>query len=87
MSYKLTFTKNALKDYEIVKKSPYNKKVKQLLETLKEYPFKLPYEELENNLKGLYSRRINKQHRLVYEINTETHTIKIRSMWTHYENL
>lgn len=87
MNYKIEFTKNAAKDYQIIKKSPYAGKVKKLLLIIEENPYELPYEELTNNLKGIYSRRINKQHRLTYEINEITKTIKIRSMWTHYENL
>ena len=85
MSYKIVFTKNAVKDYELVKKSPYAQKVKKLLLIIEQDPFKPPYEPLVGNMQGLYSRRINKEHRLVYEVNKETHEIKIRAMWTHYE--
>lgn len=87
MSYKITLTKNAEKDYQIVKRSPYAKKVKELLTIIEQTPFEPPFEALSGNMDGLYSRRINLQHRLVYEINETTQTIKIRSMWTHYENI
>ena len=87
MNYKIEFTKNALKDYVLVKKSPYNKKVKKLLVIIEQDPFKPPYEQLSGNMKGLYSRRINQEHRLVYEVNKENFFVKIRAMWTHYENV
>lgn len=87
MNYSIEFTRNALKDYELVKKSPYSKKVKKLLFILESDPFKPPLEALTGNMQGLYSRRITKEHRLVYEVNKEKQTIKIRSMWTHYENV
>ena len=86
MSYNIRFTKNALKDYELIKQSPYKKSVKDLLYILKDNPYIPPYEALIGNMHGLYSRRISKKHRLVYEINEETKTIKIRAMWGHYDD-
>ena len=54
---------------------------------LRENPFQTPpsYEKLVGDLRGLYSRRINRQHRLVYEVLEGQKTVKIVSMWTHYE--
>ena len=86
MSYKIIFTKQAEKDYEKVKKSPYHKKVKTLISTVREEPLKSPVEKLVDQ-KTTYSRRINVQHRFVYEILEEEKTVKIISMWTHYENV
>lgn len=86
MSYKIVFTKQAKKDYELVKKSTLHKKVKKLLYIIEITPKEKPFEELQGNFKGLISRRINDQHRLVYEIFEETNTIEVRSMWLHYDN-
>lgn len=85
--YKIVYSKEALKDIPNLKAAHLDKKVKILLELIKEGPFKTPprYEKLVGNLSGLYSRRINIQHRLVYEVFEAEKTIKIISMWTHYE--
>ena len=85
--YKIVYSKEALKDISNLKAAHLDKKVKILLELIKEDPFKTPprYEKLVGNLSGLYSRRINIQHRLVYEVFEAEKTIKIISMWTHYE--
>ena len=85
MSYKIQMTRDALKDYEKVKKSVFHGAVKELLNILAEDPLKFPppFEQLRGDLKGYYSRRINKQHRLVYTIQGEV--VIIKSMWTHYE--
>ena len=72
-----------------MKENNLDKKTKKLIEVLKENPFQNPppYEKLTGDLKGLYSRRINIQHRLVYKVNEQENKIQILSMWTHYENL
>ena len=64
-------------------------KAKKLIEVIKENPFQNPppYEELLGNLQGVYSRRINRQHRIVYEVNVEDKEIHILRMWTHYDKL
>ena len=64
-------------------------KAQNLIELIKENPFQNPppYEKLLGNLSGLYSRRINIQHRLVYEVLEDIKTVKIISMWSHYENI
>lgn len=88
VEYKLVILKQALKDKEKIKQQPALKRtVEKLLELIKVEPFKNPppYESLAGNLKGLYSRRINRQHRLVYRVLEEEKTIIIVSMWTHYE--
>ena len=80
--YKIKFTKQALKDYEKVLQSDYKSKALRLLTVLKEAPLQPPLEKLVDQ-EATYSRRINIQHRLVYEIVDET-TVKIIRMWTHY---
>ncbi len=52
---------------------------------LAENPYQLPYEKLRGNLLGYYSRRINKQHRLIYQILSEEKIVKVLRMWSHYE--
>lgn len=86
MSYKIVFTKQAKKDYERIVASPYKQKALRLLKVLKETPMQPPYEKLVDQERA-YSRRINIQHRLVYEVFEEEQTIKILAMWTHYENV
>jgi len=86
--YKIVITKNAQKDKEKVKNIPNLKRnVENLLNLIKENPYKNPpsYEKLKGNLEGLYSRRINNKHRLVYQVYEDEKIIKIVSMWTHYE--
>ena len=87
--YKIVYHKNALKDIEKLKKSNLTKKTKSLIEILKDNPFQNPppYEKLLGDLKDLYSRRINIQHRLVYEVLEDKKTVRILSIWSHYENI
>ena len=88
MNYRIEFLKQAQKDYEKVNKNhAIAKIVKRLLLVLESNPFTPPFELLSGNLAGTYSRRINRQHRLVYTVNKETKLIRIMSMWTHYENV
>ena len=86
--FKVVFTKTALKDIPKLKKVHLDETAKALIEVLKENPFQNPppYEKLVGDLNGLYSRRINIKHRLVYEVFKDTKTIKIISLWTHYEH-
>jgi toxin YoeB len=84
MSYKIVFTKQAAKDYEKIVASNFKSKVLRLLQVLETDPFQPPWEKL-INLENVYSRRINVQHRLVYQIYETEKTIKIIRMWTHYE--
>ncbi|WP_315523259.1 Txe/YoeB family addiction module toxin [Fusobacterium massiliense] len=86
--YKVFILKKANKDKEKIKQYPALKtNVEKLINLIKQDPFKVPpsYEALVGNLKGYYSRRINQQHRLVYEVIEEEKRINIISMWTHYD--
>lgn len=85
--YKILYTKSALKDAGLIKQSKFQQKVKKLIDLLKIDPFtEYPsYEKLRFDLKGSYSRRINIQHRLVYQVYEEEKIVKIISMWTHYD--
>jgi Txe/YoeB family toxin of toxin-antitoxin system len=87
VKYQIVFTKQAQKDAEKIKKNNLKDKVEKLLEILKDDPYKNPpsYEKLVGDLKGAYSRRINIQHRLVYQIYDKEKIVKIIRMWTHYE--
>ena len=83
----IVFTKQAVKDFEKVKTNPVLlKKVKSLLQLIEVNPFANPpsYEKLVG-FENVYSRRINIQHRLVYQVFTDIDVIKIIRMWTHYE--
>lgn len=84
MSYDIKFTKQAAKDYEKIKTSNLKTKVKNLLVLLKETPSKPPIEKLTGDLSGLYSKRINIQHRLVYRIDEKEKIVVIVRMWSHY---
>ena len=87
MSWHIVFTKQAQKDAQKVKSARLKPKVQLLLDAIREDPFKIPppYEKLVGDLAGSYSRRINIQHRLVYEVYELQQTVKIIRMWTHYE--
>ncbi|MEE1530900.1 MAG: Txe/YoeB family addiction module toxin [Clostridia bacterium] len=87
--YKIVYTKDSIKDIEKLKGANLNKKVLALIEIIKNNPFQTPppYEKLVGDLQGLYSRRINIKHRLVYQILENVQTVKIISMWTHYEKI
>lgn len=85
--YKIVYGKNAVKDIQKLKAAGLEKKAKNLIEIILGDPFRNPppYEKLVGDLSGLYSRRINIKHRLVYQVYEEEKTVKILSMWTHYE--
>ena len=85
--YQIYFTKAALKQLPNLKAAKLDAKAKALIEILKENPYQNPppYESLLGTLKGSYSRRINHKHRLVYQVYEEKKTVKIISMWSHYE--
>ncbi len=87
MSWQLVFTKHAQKDAEKLAASGLKEKTLVLLEVLRNNPFQNPppYEKLVGDLAGAYSRRINIQHRLVYQIIENQNVIKILRMWSHYE--
>lgn len=85
--YNIVYTKKAINDIPKLKSVKLDKKAKALIEIIKENPYKAPptYEKLMGDLTGAYSRRINIKHRLVYEVLEEEKTVKIISLWTHYE--
>ncbi len=87
VSWKLVFTKQAQKDAKKIAHSGLKPQAERLLEILKQNPFEIPppYEKLVGDLSGAYSRRINIQHRLVYQVLDDVKTVKIIRMWTHYE--
>ena len=85
--YKLLYTKQAVKDIETIKRAGLAQKAQKLLGIIRKNPYQSPppYEELVGDLNGLFSRRINIQHRLVYEVFEKEQTVKIIRLWTHYE--
>jgi Txe/YoeB family toxin of toxin-antitoxin system len=86
VEYKILYSKLALKDAKKLSSANLDKKAKELIETIKKDPFKNPppYEKLVGNLNGSYSRRINIQHRLVYEVRETEKKVRISRMWSHY---
>lgn len=85
MEWKIEFSRSALKDAKKLKSANLDNNVKELLEIIRSNPYQPPYEKLSGNLKGYYSRRINIKHRLVYSVNDDTKTIRVVSVWSHYE--
>ena len=87
MSWQIVFTRHAQKDAPRLAAAGLKDKAQALLAILRENPFQNPppYEKLVGDLAGACSRRINIQHRLVYQVLAEQHTVKILRMWTHYE--
>ena len=85
--YQLIFMTQAQKDAKILSSSGLKSKVLKLFEIIKNNPVQYPpeYEYLKGDMKGLISRRINKQHRLIYEVFEKEKIIKIYKMWKHYE--
>ena len=87
VKWQLVYTSQAQRDAKKISKSGLRNKVESLLNILKEDPFQTPprYERLLGDLDGAYSRRINIQHRLVYQVLKRERIIKVIRMWTHYE--
>ena len=87
VSWDLVYTKQAQKDAKKLASSNLQDKAQMLLDVIQANPFQNPppYEKLVGDLEGAYSRRINIQHRLVYEVIDSENTVKILRMWTHYE--
>lgn len=85
--FRVIFTKTALKDVANLKAARLDNNAKALIEVIKNNPYQIPppYEKLLGSLSGLYSRRINIKHRLVYEVYEPEGVIKILSLWSHYE--
>ncbi len=85
--YSIKFSKMAEKDKSKLKNAGLDKNCKHILELMAKNPFCYPpsYEKLNGDLIGLYSRRINRQHRIVYEVDEKNKEIHIFRMWTHYD--
>jgi Txe/YoeB family toxin of toxin-antitoxin system len=87
MTWTLVYTQQALKDAKKLGSTYLKTKVQRLLDILAKNPYQNPpsYEKLVGDLAGAYSRRINIQHRLVYQVLDSMKTVKVLRMWTHYE--
>ena len=87
MSWQIAYTKQAKKDAKKLSASGLRLKAEELLAIVAENPYQNPppYEKLVGDLTGAFSRRINIQHRLVYQIIEEERVVKVIRMWTHYE--
>ena len=85
--WKVVFTKQAQKDAKKIARSALREKAEVLLAILARDPFQIPppCEKLVGDLAGAYSRRINIQHRLVYQVYEKEHAVKVLRMWTHYD--
>ena len=85
--WKIYFTKQAKKDAKKLAAAGLKRKAEELLHIIRENPYQTPptYEKLVGDLDGAYSRRINIQHRFVYQILDDQKAIKVLRMWTHYE--
>jgi Txe/YoeB family toxin of toxin-antitoxin system len=87
VNFKIKFTKQASIDANYLKKSNLELKAKEIIEIIKTNPFSNPppFEKLVGDLRGMYSRRINIQHRIVYSVDLENRIVKIVRMWKHYK--
>lgn len=87
MSWRLIYAKQAQKDAKKLASSGLKDKARDLLDLIAQDPYTNPppFEKLVGDLAGAYSRRINIQHRIVYQVLTTEHTVKIIRLWTHYE--
>lgn len=87
MKWQVVFSKHAEKDAKKLAAAGLKAKAQELLDVLAADPFQNPpsYEKLVGDLAGAYSRRINIQHRLVYEVFTKKRVVRVLRMWTHYE--
>ncbi len=87
MNWRVVFTKPAQRDAKKIAQSGLRPQASNLLELLQKNPFQTPppYEKLVGDLAGAFSRRINIQHRLIYQVLDDIKTVKVIRMWTHYE--
>jgi Txe/YoeB family toxin of toxin-antitoxin system len=85
--WRIVFTKQAQRDARKIAAGGLRPKAKKLLDIIRENPYQIlpPFEKLLGDLSGTYSRRINIQHRLVYEVLSDEKVVKVIRMWTHYE--
>lgn len=86
LKWQVEFHRRAVKDLLLLKQTGLAGKAKAIAEALERNPFETPppYEKLSGDLRGMYSRRINIQHRLVYEVDEENRTVRVLRMWSHY---
>jgi toxin YoeB len=87
VSWRLVFTKQAQKDAKKIAQSGLKIQASKLLDIIQSNPYQTPpaYEKLVGDLTGAFSRRINIQHRLIYQVLDDIKTVKVIRMWTHYE--
>jgi len=87
VTWRVVFTKHAQKDAKKIARSNLKKRTQELLSLLEQDPLQNPpqFEKLVGDLEGAYSRRINIQHRLVYQVLVEERIVKVLRLWTHYE--
>lgn len=87
MAWKVVYTKQAQKEAKKLASSGLKPKAQHLLQVIQQNPYQTPprYEKLVGDLDGAYSRRINIQHRIVYQVLEDEHVVKILRLWTHYE--
>lgn len=87
MSWRLVYTKHAQKDAQKLAAAGLKQKAQELLAILSANPYQNPppFEKLVGDLGGAYSRRINIQHRLVYQVLDDEHAVKVLRLWSHYE--
>ena len=87
MMWDIYYTKQAQKDARKLASSGLKGKAQELLEVVRNNPYQTPppYEKLVGDLSGAYSRRINIQHRIVYQVLEKQHAVKVLRLWTHYE--
>ena len=87
MTWRVVFAKQAQKDAALLASAGLKPKAEALLAVLREDPYRTPprFEKLVGDLAGAYSRRINIQHRLVYQVVNEERVVKVLRMWTHYQ--
>jgi toxin YoeB len=87
VKWRIVYTRQAQKDARKIAAAGLRQKAEKLLEILSQNPFQTlpPFEKLIGDLSGAYSRRINIQHRLIYQVLEERRTVKVIRMWTHYE--
>jgi toxin YoeB len=87
VTWRVVFTTQAQRDAKKIRAAGLRSRAEKLLEILQKNPFHTPprFERLVGDLKGAYSRRINIQHRLVYQVLEEDRVVKVLRMWTHYE--
>jgi toxin YoeB len=87
VSWSIVYTKHAQKDAKKIAQNNLKKKALELISLLLQDPYQNPpqFEKLVGDLEGAYSRRINIQHRLVYQVLDEERLVKVLRMWTHYE--